>query len=260
MNSAIGLGESLKEKFNIKVYGNYPINAYNIESVLELSDYDRLSISPELYKKNIKDLMEDYYKELIKDNNINEDNELSKNNNANKNHELSENNCKIPELELLVHGNIESMTTRKELISKKQLKLIRKYNKKQTKKNSLNQHNDDYYIDSNEYYLKNRKDQYYPIKTNLNEDNIIILNSEEFCLIDEIAYLKSIGLTKFSIDARWKSLDYILEIGKVYRDIIDEKTPSISESKKTNDLGEAEKTIAKYCPNLTKGNFDTGLK
>jgi putative protease len=110
---------------------------------------------------------------------------------------------------------------------------------------------DDCYIDSNEYSLKNRKGQFYPIKTNLNEDNMIILNSEELCLFEDINYLKSIGIFNFSIDARWKSLEYIEDIGKAYRELIDEKTDDIDESKKTID---------KHCPNLTKANFDKGLK
>ena len=168
MTSLIGLDDSLKDKFNVELYGNYPINAYNIETLLELNNYKALSISPEIYKKNIKDLMEDYYKEMSKDN-------------------------ELPELELLVHGNIESMITRKELVSKKQLKLISKYNQKQRKLNK-NFKESEYYIDSNEYYLKNRRDQYYPIKTNLNEDTLIILNCEELSLIDGIDYLKSIGI------------------------------------------------------------------
>ena len=224
MTGSIGLGDSLKDRFNLNLYGNYPLNVYNMEAVLELNDFEVLCLSPEIYKKNIKDLMEDYHKELSR-----------------KNSEYDE----LPDLELLVHGNIESMITRKELISKKQMKLINKYNKKQGKAY------DDYYIDSNEYSLKNRKGQYYPIKTNLNEDNIIILNSEELCLVEDIGYLKSIGISNFSIDARWKSLDYIEDIGKAYRDIIDEKTDNINESKKIID---------KYCPNLTKANFDKGLK
>ena len=87
MTSIIGLDDSLKDKFDVELYGNYPINAYNIETVLELNNYKALSISPEIYKKNIKDLMEDYYKEMSKE-------------------------TKLPEMELLVHGNIESMTTR----------------------------------------------------------------------------------------------------------------------------------------------------
>ena len=232
MTSSIGLDDALKEKFNLKIFGNYPLNVYNIETVLELSNFETISISPELYKKNIKDLMEDYYKELSK----NKANDDERNN--------------LPELELMVHGNIESMTTRKELISKKQLKLINKYNKKQNRKNN-NNYNKQYYIDSNEYYLKNRKDQYYPIKTNLNEDNIIILNSEEFCLIDDIIYLKSIGIKNFSIDARWKSFGYLKDIGKAYKEMIGGNEDNIEEFKET---------ISKYCPNLTKANFEKGLK
>ena len=225
MTSLIGLDDSLKDKFDVELYGNYPINAYNIETVLELKNYNALSISPEIYKKNIKDLMEDYYKEL------------------------SKGSTDIPQLELLVHGNIESMITRKELVSRKQLKLISKYNQKQRKLNKNFKEND-YYIDSNEYYLKNRRDQYYPIKTNLNEDHIIILNCEELCLIDEISYLKSIGISNFSIDARWKSLDYINDIGKVYKGIIDGE----------NNLEESKKIIDEHCPILTKANFEKGLK
>ena len=225
MTSLIGLNDSLKDKFDMELYGNYPLNAYNIETVLELNNFNTLSISPEIYKKNIKDLMEDYYWELSKGN-------------------------ELPELELLVQGNIESMITRKELISKKQLKLINKYNKKQGKKNRQNNEYNEYYIDSNEYYLRNRKNQYYPIKTNLNEDNIIILNCEELCLIDEIGYLKSIGISGFSIDARWKSLDYIKDIGKAYADVINGKA----------DADESKKVIDRYCPDLTKANFDKGLK
>ena len=67
MTSLIGLNDSLNDKFDCEVYGNYPLNAYNIETVLELNNFRTLSISPEVYKKNIKDLMEDYYKKLSKD-------------------------------------------------------------------------------------------------------------------------------------------------------------------------------------------------
>ena len=63
--------------------------------------------------------------------------------------------------------------------------------------------------------------------------------------------MKSIGISNFSIDARWKSIDYIKEIGKAYKDFIDEKT---------DNADELEKIIAKYCPNLTKANFEKGLK
>ena len=84
----------------------------------------------------------------------------------------------------------------------------------------------------------------------MNEDNIIILNSEELCLFDEVDYLKSIGISNFSIDARWKSLDYIKDIGKAYRNLIDGES----------NILKSKKTIDKYCQNITKANFEKGLK
>ena len=217
MTSLIGLDDSLKDKFKLELYGNYPLNVYNAYSVMELKNYKTLCISPELYKKNIEKLMEDYY--------------------------INKNNEGLSEMEILVHGKIEAMTTRKELISKKQLKRIDKYNKKMRR--------DKMDISSNEFYLKNRKDQYYPIRTSINEDNLIILNSEEFCLIDEIDYLKSIGIRNYSIDCRWKGIDYIRDIGMVYRDSIDNDN---------YDLGEFKEIINKHSEQLTKANFDIGLK
>ena len=217
LSSLIGLDDSLKDKFNIELYGNYPLNVYNAYSVMELKNYKTLSISPELYKKNIEKLMEDYY--------IN-----------NKNNDLAE-------MELLVHGNIEAMVTRKELISKKQLKQIEKYIKKMRKEKKDPSMND--------YYLKNRKDQYYPIKTSINEDNLIILNSEEFCLIENMDYLKSIGISNYSIDCRWKSIDYIKDIGMVYRESLDNEN---------YDINKFKGIISKYSNDLTKANFDKGLK
>ena len=217
MTSLIGLDDSLKDKFNVKLYGNYPLNLFNAFGIMELKNYETLSISPELYRKNIEKLMEDYY--------IN-----------NRNDDLSS-------IEFLVHGNIEAMTTRKELISKKQLKLIEKYIKKM-KKNKKDP-------SANEYYLKNRREQYYPIKSSINEDNLIILNSEEFCLIEHIDYLKSIGIKDYSIDCRWKPIDYIKEIGSVYREAIDNDE---------YDLNEFNEIIQRHSPKISKGNFENGLK
>lgn len=229
MGSLIGLDDSLKDKFNIKIYGNYPINVYNSNCVMKLNNYETLSISPELYKKNIEKLMEHYYIKADE---------------------------KLPKLELLIGGNIETMTTRKELISKKQLKLIEKYIKK-NRKNKKDPSN-------NDYYLKNIKDQYYPIKTSINEDNLILLNSEDFCLIEDTDYLKSIGINDFSLDFRWKSVDYIREIGMVYKESLDSDSDSdsedISNNNRDNKLKEYKNTIEEFSNDLTKGNFDKGLK
>ena len=201
------------------------MNAFNLSTISELKNYKTVSISPELYSKDIANLLDDY--------------QTFKNN--------GDNEWEIPELELLVHGNIESMTSRKEIISKKQLKLIEKYNKKQRK---LEKEESRQIIANNEFYLKSRKNQYYPIKRSLIEDQIIILNSEEFCLIKEIEFLKSKGLQNFSIDARWKSADYIEEIGMVYRKSIDSHL----------DLAISQEIIKKYSDNARDGNFNTGLK
>ena len=84
----------------------------------------------------------------------------------------------------------------------------------------------------------------------MNEENIIILNSEEFSLINEIEYLKDIGFENFSIDARWKEMDYIKEIGMIYRKSIDEGL----------DMEISKEIIGKYCDKTSDGNFNTGLK
>lgn len=229
MSGLIGFDDSLKDKFGIELYGNYSLNAFNLSTILELKNYKSVSISPELYSKDIANLLDDY--------------QTFKSNEACN----SDNKYEIPELELLVHGNIESMTSRKEIISKKQLKLIEKYNKKQRK---LEKEESRSRIANNEFYLKNRKNQYYPIKRSLIEDQVIILNSEEFCLIREIEFLKSKGLQNFSIDARWKSADYIEEIGMIYRKSIDCSL----------DLDISKEIIKRYSDNARDGNFNTGLK
>ena len=54
------VNDSLKDKFGIKVYGNYPLNAFNLSTILELKNYESLSISPELYSKDIVNLLDDY--------------------------------------------------------------------------------------------------------------------------------------------------------------------------------------------------------
>ena len=215
MTSLIGMDDELKDKFGVKVYGNYPLNVFNIETVQELDKFECLSISPELYKGNISKLLDDYNK-------------------------LKSEGIILPKLEFLVQGNIESMISRKDIISKKQLKLIER-NKNKDKNNK------------NSFYLKNRKNQYYPIKTNINDDNLVILNSEELSLIDEIKYLKSHALSQFVIDSRWRDINYIKEMGIIYKQVINNDDEDV-------DIGLYQDVINKYCDNITKGNFTTGLK
>lgn len=57
--------------------------------------------------------------------------------------------------------------------------------------------------------LVDEKNNRYPIHKSLSGEELIIFNSKDLSLIDEIPYLKSIGYVNFSIDGRWKNKDYI---------------------------------------------------
>jgi putative protease len=116
-----------------------------------------------------------------------------------------EDNTKI---ELLVQGSVELMKTRygfKEKIDNANL------------------------IDS--------KNNHYPIKHSLSGNELIILNSQDLSLIDEIEYLASIGYINFSIDGRFKNKDYIQMIN-LYKDTLN---------------GEIKNK--KILKNTTKGNY-----
>ncbi len=91
-------------------------------------------------------------------------------------------------LEILVQGNIELMKTRNKLLNIKESKKI-------------NSQNETFIINKNNEKLK--------IKENLSNEELIILNSEELSLIQEIPFLQSIGYSNFSIDGRWKDESYL---------------------------------------------------
>lgn len=57
--------------------------------------------------------------------------------------------------------------------------------------------------------IVDEKNNRYPIHKSLSGEELIIFNSKDLSLIDEIPYLKSIGYVNFSIDGRWKNKDYI---------------------------------------------------
>ena len=116
-----------------------------------------------------------------------------------------EDNTKI---ELLVQGSVELMKTRygfKEKIDNGNL------------------------IDS--------KNNHYSIKHSLSGNELIILNSQDLSLIDEIKYLASLGYINFSIDGRFKNKDYIQMIN-LYKDALN---------------GEIKNK--KILKNTTKGNY-----
>ncbi|MBR0271074.1 MAG: U32 family peptidase [Methanobrevibacter sp.] len=88
--------------------------------------------------------------------------------------------------------------------------------------------------------LIDSKNNIYPIHKSLSEEELIIFNSEDLSLIDEIDYLKSIGYVNFSIDGRFKDNDYFKLI-EVYDKALN---------------GEInKKDVLKYSPKTTKGNF-----
>ena len=139
-------------------YGPYSMNITNTESINSLKNYELLTISPELRKKD--------YEEIIKN---------------------CEDNRKI---ELLVQGPIELMKTR--------------YGFKENIENTN---------------LIDDGNNQYPIKYSLSGEELIIFNSEDLSLIDEIEYLASIGYVNFSIDGRYKNKDYITMID-LYKDVL----------------------------------------
>ncbi len=131
----------------------------------------------------------------------------------------AEDNSKI---ELLVHGNIELMKTRNRLIRKNDLKSVNPNNIAETA-------------------LIDNKNNKYLIKENLSNEELIILNSQELCLLEEIPYLKSLNYINFAIDGRWKDLDY-LKIIDVYNEVI--------QYNKIN-----YKELKEILKNKTKGNY-----
>lgn len=107
----------------------------------------------------------------------------------------------VPEpskLEILVQGNNELMKTRNKLLNIKESKKI----------NS-----------QNETFITNKNGEKLKIKENLSNEELIILNSKELSLIEEIPFLQSIGYSNFSIDGRWKNRSY-LDMINIYNSAI----------------------------------------
>lgn len=141
-------------------------------------------------------------------------------------------------IEIIVHGNLEAMITRNPIVNKKQSKEI----KKKMSNEVMN------------LYFETEQGDFYPIKGSLSEDESILLNSSELCLISEINSLKSMNINNYSIDCRWKNIDYVNNITDFYKKAISEKLSG-------NKLKEFENEIkTKYSPNITSLNFNRKLK
>ena len=216
MSGLVGIANFLKEKFELEVYGSYPLNIYNSLSILKLNEYKLLTISPELSKNDISNLSREYstLKHLSKVNIDNLNTEHLKLKDTN-NKSLSTSNIQvIPDIEILVHGNIESLVSKKDLISKKLLKSIEAAFKSE-------RYGKDRTVNEFSIVFKDSKNNEFPIKKDINGKERILINSKDICLIKHISYLKSLGLENFAIDGRWKSVDYIKDIGNYYKEAID---------------------------------------
>ena len=201
----MGICEFLSEKFSIETYGSYPLNITNTESVKEINDFKLLTISPELGRRNYKDIFQNFTEDY-------------------------------PILEVLVHGNIESLVSRKSILPSKMSKEIKKID------NPNNPVCD--------VYLSDNDNNKYPLHRPLSEDGVVMINYEDLSLIKEIGFLKTVGVSNFSIDARWKSLDYINNVGEVYKFAINnDEIPK-----------ECFDTLKEYSPEFSSGNFKKGLE
>ena len=121
-------------------------------------------------------------------------------------------------VELLVQGSVELMKTRYPLLYKKEIKQL----------------------NSSDLYLIDMKNNKYPIHKSISGEELILFNSEELSLLEEIKHLRNLGFCNFSIDGRWKKDDYC-SIVNIY---------------KSGFEGNAdEKELAKYSPKNTFGNY-----
>lgn len=169
-------------------YGPHSLNVTNTATVNSLKEYELVTLSPELTKKDYEDIMKH-----------------------------ARDNSKI---EILVQGTLELMKTRNKLISKREAKPINP--------NRIG-----------ETCLVDRNGNEYQVKENLSNDELIILNDEELCLLGEIPYLKSINYVNFSIDGRWKNPEY-LKVVDIYRSAIENdefKLRQLKEISPKNTLG-----------------------
>ena len=111
--------------------------------------------------------------------------------------------CRCPQkVEILVQGSVELMKTRYPILYGNEGKM--------NYKNCL--------ID--------KKGNRYPIHKSISNEELVIFDDSELCLINEIGYLKSIGFSNFAIDGRFKEDDYY-KMADIYNDalngLIDEK-------------------------------------
>ena len=95
-------------------------------------------------------------------------------------------------LEIIVQGSVELIKSRNKLFTKKESKKLKN--------------------NTDDIFLIDKKNKRYPIHKSLSNEEIIISNSEDISLLNDITYLKSIGLVNFAIDGRWRDENYLNKI------------------------------------------------
>ena len=95
-------------------------------------------------------------------------------------------------LEIIVQGSVELMKSRNRLFTKKESKKLKN--------------------NTDDIFLIDKKNKRYPIHKSLSNEELIISNSEDISLLNDITYLKSIGLVNFAIDGRWRDENYLNKI------------------------------------------------
>jgi len=238
MSGLLGIANILKKKFELEVYGSYPLNIYNNMSISKLNEYKLLTVSPELSKSDINSLIKEYLK--------------SKNHN-NRESLATSNIQTIPDIEILVQGNIELLVSKNDLISKQLLKNVEKISKSKISKPKRHETQDGH---ENEFsiVLKDSKNNEFLIKKDIYGMDRILINSRDFCLINHISYLKSIGFENFAIDGRWKSIDYIKDVGTYYKEVIN------CNDDFNEDLKNFKEIKSLYFKHVSQWNFIKGLK
>ena len=194
----------LADVFDCKVYGHHNLNIWNSYTVDTLIDsgFDGLTISNELSKDEIKELT------------------------------LREENKEFP-LELLVHGNLELMTSKDDF-------------------SKLNEGKNLELNDNKDYVTLEDKRRKLKIKIRFDYNRFShFFNNNCLCLIDEIDTIKNIGVTNIVLDCRFSSEKYVSQIISLYTQGINGETDGESLKQTISNISQSP---------LDNGNFIDGRR
>ena len=124
-------------------------------------------------------------------------------------------------IEIQIYGNTTLMISEKNILTDKIKNKIKNLNNPNNKINRL--------------YLIDKKNNKYPIHSTVTQDEIIILNYEDYSIIPYLNNLIEIGYSNFNIDARWKNTEEIKKINKITENITNKNYTA--EINKTSIIG-----------------------